>query len=316
MSILQSLLRRLAGQASTRTTSGHCRQPEALSAFSVPALERAFLRVRANNGGPGGDGVTIAAFDRTRAERLQALSAALIAGVYRPAPSRRLMLPKLGGGRPLLIPAVADRVAQTAWLLALTPAIDARMHAASFAYRPGRGVRDAVAAARAHVAAGRVHVVRVDIVRCFETVLHGRLLAELPRWIDDPLLRAAAVHWVRSTSAAGRGLAQGAPLSPLLANIYLDPLDRALDAAGVTFVRYADDIAAFARTGKEGQDVLALIQRTLETRGLAVNAGKSGVAHARSGVAFLGMPLADRRLGLVAILAAWWRQRRTERLAA
>jgi CRISPR-associated protein Cas1 len=276
------------------------RQPGPGDAFGTAALERAFLRVRANGGGPGGDGVTAAVFDRTRAGRLGALGAALMTGVYRPGPLRRLSIAKPAGGRrALAVPCVADRVAQTAWLFALSPSIEARLHPASFAYRAGRGVREALAAARAHVAGGRPFVVRVDIASFFDTVPHARLLAELPGWVQDAAMLSLARGWVRHAAPNGRGLPQGSPISPLLANLYLDPLDRALAARGRVHVRYADDIALFCRSRPEAEAALSEVADLLSERGLSLNREKSRAAHARTGVTFLGAALVPARQRLL-----------------
>ena len=281
------------------------RSPFAADAFGVPALERAFLRVRANGGGAGGDGVTIARFDRARAQNLSTLSAALLTGVYRSGPLRRIAVRKSGGGKRMLaIPCVVDRVAQTAWLTALAPTLEARMHPSSFAYRCGRGVDNAVAAARAQVAMGRSHVARADVREFFDRVPHARLLAEMPAWIADRRFLELARGWVRSAAPAGRGLPQGSPISPALANIFLDPLDRAMAADGLIAVRYADDIAVFCRSPKEGRAALQRLGGLLNARGLELSVEKSQVVSARSAV-FLGQPLTQGRLRFGRRLAGW-----------
>jgi CRISPR-associated protein Cas1 len=279
------------------------RGPSPATAFSVAALERAFLKVQANDGGPGGDGVTLAEFDRSRAARLTALSAALIDGSYRPGSHRRPAIPKADGSRrPLAIPCIADRVAQTAFLLALTSELDKRMHPSSFAYRPGRGVRDALAEARRLIASGRRHVVRVDIARYFETVPHEIVLRDLPAWIGDRRMLRLIGAWLRAAAPDGRGLPQGAPVSPMLANIHLDPVDRAMERGGVAFVRYADDMVALARSTGDGQAILERLTAALSARGLALRSDKTGVFPVSSGVCFLGEPLAERRSGAFAVL--------------
>ena len=293
------ILSRAFGRPAARLERAPRRRPLALAeAFGLPALERAFLRVRANRGGPGGDSVTLARLDRTRAQTLAALSAAVMTGVYRPGPLRRRSLPKKGGGaRTLAIPCVVDRIAQTAWLAALAPSLEARMHPASFAYRSGRGVEDAVAAARAHVAAGRDHVARADIRSFFDRVPHPRLFAELPAWIADKPFLDLAKAWIRAAAPAGRGLPQGSPISPALANVFLDPLDRAMAADGLVAVRYADDIAVFCRSSAEGRAALQRIAGHLTGRGLELNPDKSRVVRARE-ANFLGRRLAPGRLRL------------------
>jgi retron-type reverse transcriptase len=199
-----------------------------------------------------------------------------------------------GGDRWLSVPSVADRVAQTAWLWALAPAFEARMHPASYGYRPGLGVDDAVRAARAHVAAGRDMLARIDIEGFFDNVPHGRLFAELRGWVFDKRLLAQAQDWARTAAPRGRGLPQGSPISPALANVFLDPIDRAMAAEGMVAVRYADDIAVFARSASEARAALVRIGELLSARGLALNMAKSRVTRA-DGETLLGKPLAPRR---------------------
>lgn len=267
------------------------RAPIPARAFSIAALERAFLKVRANAGGPGGDNLTIETFDRNRAERLAELSTALISGTYKPGPYRHLAIPKIGGKRPLAIPSVVDRVAQTAWLFALTPALDARMQKSSYAYRPRRGVQDALTEARRLIAEGRPWIVSVDIERYFETVPHETLLRDLDDWIAERRMNRLVWLWLKAASTCGRGLAQGSPISPVLANIHLDPIDRAMERSGHRFVRYADDMVAFARSAAEGEAIRRQLCTALTARGLRASAEKSRVAHARLGVEFLGETL-------------------------
>lgn len=260
--------------------------PEA--AFTPAALHDAWHRVRANGGGPGGDGETIDGFGQQLDRHLSALAADLASGRYRPGPLRRVAIAKpTGGQRDLAIPCLRDRVAQTALLNALTPRLDHRMSETSFAYRPGRSVPQALAAARTHVAQGRATVVDADIAGFFDNVPHAPLLAELGIWLDDPRLLALVGLWLRGFAPTGRGLAQGAPISPLLANLWLHPLDRLLAAAGHAAIRYADDFVVLCRHRAEAARALALVHAVCAERGLLLHAAKTRIAAAAE-VRFLG----------------------------
>jgi len=199
---------------------------------SLETLAEAWSRVRANKGGPGGDGVTIAELAPDIERSLEALSKSLLAETYRPHKIRRAFIWKASGGkRPLSIPAVIDRVAQTAAMLALEPEMDQRMSETSLAYRVGRGVPEAIRAVEAAYAAGLGWTVDADIKSYFDTIWHRQLMTDLAIWIDDERILRLLLRWLRTFGWRGRGVAQGAPISPLLANLYLHPVDRLRTAA-------------------------------------------------------------------------------------
>ena len=267
--------------------------------FAPEALRAAWRRARANSGAPGGDGVSLERFAQDADSRLDALRADAAGGRYRPGPLRAAVIPKPRGGRRLLrIPCVRDRVAQTACQTFLMARLDVEMSNLGFAYRPSRSVAKALDRARSF-ARRRPWIVDADIDGFFDAVPHALVFAELPRWVDDPRLRELVAMWVRGFGGA-RGLAQGSPISPLLANLHLDPLDRKVAAAGLPMVRYADDFLVFARGEPECAHALATVEAALRRRGLRLSRAKTRTCRIGPGVVFLGEPLADgevRRFG-------------------
>lgn len=258
-------------------------------ATAMPSLETAWAKVFANGGAAGGDGVSLRRFLVNVHARLARLRASLLSGEYSPAPLRRVDIPKTDGGlRPLAIPAVVDRVAQTAVMQALAPLLDKELEDSSFAYRAGRSVRDAVERVRMLHAAGHLYVVDADIERYFERVPHDRLMARLDEAMTEgPTTRLIAL-WLEHAGSGGRGLPQGSPLSPLLANLYLDRIDEAFARRGARIVRFADDfvILCDSRAGAEG--ALSKVERLLDEHGLKLNRDKTRVTSFDQGFRFLG----------------------------
>lgn len=256
---------------------------------SLETLAEAWSRVRSNHGGPGGDGVTIAELAPDIEAVLRQLSASLLDESYRPRRIRRACIPKPGGGRrPLAIPSVVDRIAQTAAMLALEPDFDRRMSESSLAYRAGRGVPQAVAAVASAYAAGLCWTVDADIESFFDRIRHRHLMPELAIWIDDERILRLLWRWLGTFSRRWRGVAQGAPISPLLANAYLHPVDRLMAAKGHRMVRYADDFVILAPSASEASRGLADVEGLLRGRGLALNGRKTRIAAPGEDVRFLG----------------------------
>jgi RNA-directed DNA polymerase len=258
-------------------------------------LKAALERVKRNKGSAGVDGMTVAelpAFLRTHWPRLRR---ELLDGTYRPQPVRRHAIPKPGGGeRELGIPTVLDRFLQQALLQVLQPLIDPSFSNASYGFRPGRRAHDAIQQAQRYVDDGYRIVVDVDLEKFFDRVNHDILMDRLSRRIADPrilwLIRryldaGVMVNGVRCERQDGTP--QGGPLSPLLANVLLDEVDRALEQRGHRFVRYADDCNVYVRSQRAGERVLQWLRRSYARLKLTINEAKSAVAPVR-GRAFLG----------------------------
>lgn len=267
--------------------------------ISRGTLEYAFYRVKANRGKPGPDGVTIEEFERDLEGNLKALREELLLKKYQPGPMRRVSIPKPDGGeRHLSIPNVRDRIVQQAIAWELLPFFEPEFSESSFGYREGRGQKDAVAAAKTYVAEGREWVVDMDLEKFFDTVNHDRVIHLVREKVKDRRLLKLIALMLRSgieidgkVAASRIGLPQGSPLSPLLSNIVLTPLDKELERRGLGFVRYADDVNLFVRSEKAAQRVLESVSDFIERKlKLKVNRTKTRVA--KSGqVKFLGMTL-------------------------
>ena len=250
-------------------------------------LNRAYKRVKANGGAPGVDGMTIDALRDWIAVHRDSLIASLLDGSYKPRPVRGVSIPKPGGGeRQLGIPTVVDRLVQQAIAQILDPILDPTFSASSFGFRPGRGAHDALRQARAYVADGREIVVDLDLEKFFDRVNHDILMSRLARRIGDKrLLRVIRRFLQAGMMVEGvcverrEGTPQGGPLSPLLANLLLDDLDKELERRGHRFCRYADDCNIYVRSPAAGERVMASVTAFLEgTLRLRVNRQKSAVA--------------------------------------
>jgi RNA-directed DNA polymerase len=251
-------------------------------------MQRAWKRVKANRGAAGVDGLDIAQTGQHLKHAWPTIRQQLVEGTYQPKPVRRVGIPKLDGSeRELGIPTVTDRLIQQALLQVLQPLIDPTFSEHSHGFRPGRRARDAVLAAQQYVQDGYRIVVDVDLSKFFDRVNHDILIDRLRKRVND-----TGVIWlVRAYLNAGimdggvvverhEGTPQGGPLSPLLANVLLDEVDRELERRGHRFARYADDCNVYVRSRKAGERVMALLKRRYDQLHLKINESKSAVASA------------------------------------
>jgi group II intron reverse transcriptase/maturase len=252
-------------------------------------LARALKRVERNGGAPGPDGMTVDQLRPHLKTVWPEIRQRLDDGTYRPAPVRRVTIPKPGGGeRELGVPTVLDRLLQQALSQVLSPIFEPTFSDRSFGFRPGRSAHQAVNAARRAIEAGQTWVVDVDLDRFFDRVQHDALMARVARRVGDRrmlrLIRRyldAGVMVEGVKVAMAEGTPQGSPLSPLLANIMLDDLDAELERRGHTFVRYADDLRVYVASERAATRVLEGVTAFVERRlRLKVNRHKSGIAPA------------------------------------
>jgi len=270
-------------------------------------LIEAINRVRANKGAPGMDGMTVDELLPWVRQHVQEFVAALLDGTYQPQLLHGVQIPKAGGGmRQLGIPTVVDRLVQQAILQVLNPVLDPTFSASSHGYRQGRGAFTALAKAKEYVGDGRTIVVDMDLEKFFDRVNHDILMARLARHVGDKRLlkiirRFLEAGLMQDGVCIGRyeGTPQGGPLSPLLANLLLDDLDKELERRGHCFCRYADDCNIYVRSQAAGERVLASVTAFLEGElRLRVNREKSAVAHVEERK-FLGYRLLrDGELGV------------------
>ena len=246
----------------------------------------ALKRVRQNKGGSGVDGMTVDELPAYLVERWEAIRAQLLDGTYQPKPVRRQEIPKSGGGvRELGIPCVLDRFIQQAILQVLQPTFDPTFSKHSYGFRPGRSAHQAVCEAQKYIQEGRRVVVDVDLEKFFDRVNHDVLMGRLAKRIGDKrmlkvirryLNAGIMVHGV--VMERYEGTPQGGPLSPVLANVLLDEVDKELERRGIAFVRYADDLNAYVRSKRAGEDVMKTLRQLYAGLRLRINEAKSAVA--------------------------------------
>ncbi|WP_429496583.1 group II intron reverse transcriptase/maturase [Paraburkholderia youngii] len=281
-----------------RHESGDTGSALLMAALTRANLKQAFKRVRANKGAAGVDGLDIDQTSRHLVTAWPAIREQLLKGTYRPSPVRRVTIPKPDGGeRELGIPTVTDRLIQQALLQVLQPVLDPTFSEHSYGFRPGRRAHDAVLAAQSYVQSGRRIVVDVDLEKFFDRINHDILIDRLQKRIGD----AGVIRLIRAYLNSGimdggvvqqreQGTPQGGPLSPLLANVLLDEVDKELERRGHCFVRYADDANVYVRSRRAGERVMVLLRRLFGRLRLKVNETKSAVASV-FGRKFLGYSL-------------------------
>ena len=263
-------------------------------------LQAAFAAVAANHGAAGVDHVTIAQFATRRPENLEHLQASLRTGSYVPQAVRRVWIPKPGTHqqRPLGIPTVRDRVVQAAVRNVLEPIFERDFAPQSYGFRPGRSCQDALARVDELLKAGYTYVVDADLKSYFDTIPHDKLMDQLRQKVADGRVLALIEAFLKAGILDGQeewtpeeGSPQGSVISPLLSNIYLNPLDHRMAAAGFQMVRYADDFVVLCRSRQEAEAALEVIRQWVAEAGLTLHPEKTRIADAHrkgEGFDFLG----------------------------
>jgi RNA-directed DNA polymerase len=263
-------------------------------------LQSALQSVKRNQGAAGVDGETVEQYLRRSPHRLEQVQGLLRTGQYTPQPVKRVWIPKLGSPdlRPLGVPAVEDRVVQTAVRNVIEPIFERIFAEHSYGFRPGRGAKDALRRVEQLLAAGRVWVVDADLKGYFDSIPQDKMMALVGEQIADrPLLdlirkflRQGVMESGKGWQPTERGTPQGAVISPLLANLYLNPLDHRMAQRGWEMVRYADDFVILCGSETEAQEVLAQLGEWVAGAGLTLHPTKTRIvnASAKGGFDFLG----------------------------
>jgi RNA-directed DNA polymerase len=267
--------------------------------YAPETLELAWSKVEANKGAAGVDGQSVDRFAAQAEVYLSELGSALREGSYRPQPVKRVEIPKGDGRtRPLGIPTVKDRVVQQAVRLVIEPIFESGFCDGSYGFRPERGCHDALREVDRLLKEGYTHVVDADLKSYFDTIPHERLMARVEERVSDGRVLDLIRGWLTADILQEldrwtpiEGSPQGAVISPLLANIYLDPLDRLMAEHGYPMVRYADDFVILTRSHVEAEAALTLVQAWVATNGLTLHPEKTRIANCRKkgkGFEFLG----------------------------
>ena len=255
--------------------------------LSQENMRRAWKRVKANKGAPGIDNMSTKEFPAFVQANWDSIRESLLAGTYQPLPVKRVEIPKpTGGTRPLGIPTVLDRLIQQVIYQVLMPIFDPDFSDHSYGFRPGRSAHDAVYQLREYIPEGYRVAVDMDLSKFFDTVNHDVLMHRVARKVRDKRVLRLIGQYLRAgvmvngrLQATRKGVPQGGPLSPLLANILLDDLDKELEHRAHRFVRYADDFIILVKSQRAGERVMRSVQRFLERKlKLKVNQDKSQVA--------------------------------------
>ena len=284
--------------------------------FAERNLWASFQQVASNDGAAGVDQVTVTDWERQLPEAIWELSDRLRTGTYQPSAIKRVQIPKPGSTetRPLGIPTVRDRTVQAAVVNVIAPIFERDFAEHSYGFRPGRGCQDALRRVDQLVKQGHYYVVDADLKGYFDTIPHDRLMTRLQEKIADGSVLSLIESFLKANILDGlsqwtptTGAPQGAVLSPLLSNIYLDPLDHHVAAAGYEMVRYADDFVIMCRTAEAASQALDLVQHWVTANELVLHPTKTKIVDVRvAGFDFLGYHFQDRR--------HWPRQKSTDKL--
>ena len=267
--------------------------------YSLKTLNIAWEQVKSNKGSAGVDKVSIERFEVNKDKYLNELHNAIKDGNYNPQPVKRVYIPKAGGGkRPLGIPVVKDRIVQTAIKMVIEPIFENKFLDMSYGFRPKRGCKDALKAVDHLLKNGYTWVVDADFKSYFDTIPHNRLMRLLEMNISDQPLLDIINRYLKQDIVDGlnkwtpqEGTPQGAVLSPLLANIYLHPLDTMLTSQGLKVVRYADDFVILSKTKQEATKALEEVKQWVEEVELQLHPDKTHIGNASiqgQGFEFLG----------------------------
>lgn len=268
--------------------------------YRFETLMTAWGKVQSNAGGSGMDGITVKRFAKTALDGLLVLKKQLQEASYQPKPVKRVWIPKPGSSekRPLGIPTVRDRIVQTALRMVIEPIYEAKFAEHSYGFRPGRGCKDALRRVRHLLDEGCTWVVDADLKSYFDTIPKARLMARVEEHIADgrvlalirSYLEQGVMEGLRYHQAGEDGTPQGAVISPLLANIYLNPLDHLMAESGCEMVRYADDFVILCRSREAAEAALVHVQTWVAENGLKLHPEKTRIVDAtqRGGFDFLG----------------------------
>jgi RNA-directed DNA polymerase len=272
--------------------------------YNLDNLEVASWSVLGNEGAAGVDHQTVKHFGQSQDEELQRLVDELQTGKYQPRPVKRVWIPKPGSTeqRPLGIPSVRDRVVQTALLHVLEPIFDVTFAEHSYGFRRGRGCHHALERIETLLNEGYVYVVDADLKSYFDTIPKNRLMSRVRERVSDSRVLRLVEQFLEQGVMDGlrewtpeTGTPQGAVISPLLANIYLNPLDHLLAEAGLAMIRYADDFVILCRSRAEAEQALVKVQQWVEENGLTLHPTKTKIVDARTdGFDFLGYTFRGR----------------------
>lgn len=254
--------------------------------YAERSLRAAFQQVAKNDGAAGVDHETVRAFERQLAEMIRWLSEKLKAGAYDPHAIRRVHIPKQGTKetRPLGIPTVRDRVVQAALVNVIEPIFEHDFAEHSYGFRPGRGCKDALRRVSQLLERGHVHVVDADLKGYFDSIPHDRLMSRVKERIADGRVLRLIGDFLKADIlddmerwTPEQGAPQGAVLSPLLSNVYLDPFDHLLAKHGIEMVRYADDFVILCKTAEEAEQALELVEQWVADNGLTLHPDKTRI---------------------------------------